>query len=68
MLDYIEGFLGDTPSSLKEYIVTDAPNNLLELGDDTTTLHPTDSKIYYRHVIQLLWLAKRSQPNLLPPL
>ena len=31
-------------------------------------LQPTNANIYYHHVMQLLWLAKRSRPDLLPPL
>ena len=68
MLDYIEGFLRNIPYSLKGYIVNVVPNHLLEVGEDTPMLQHTDSKIYYHRAIQLLWLAKRIYPDLLPPL
>ena len=61
-------FLSKIPSSLKGDSVTAAPNNLFEVGDDAPMLHITDAKIYYHHVMQLLWLAKRSCPDLLPAL
>ena len=67
MLDYIKGFLGDTPSSLKGDSVTAVPNYLFEVGDNTPMVQPIDSKIYYHRAIQLLWLANRSHPDLLPP-
>ena len=68
MLEYTEDFLRNIPSSLKGNSVTDAPNNLSEVGDDAPMLYPTDEKIYYHHMMQLLWLAKRTRPNLPPPL
>ena len=68
MFDYIEGFISKIPYSLKGDSVTDATNNLFEVGDDTPMIHPTDEKIYCHHLIQILWLTKRSQPELLPPL
>ena len=68
MIDYIEGFLSNIPYSLKGYIVTALPNHLLEVGDDNPMLQLTEIKIYYQHAIQLLWLAKRIYPDLLPML
>ena len=68
MFDYIEGFLSDINSSLKVDSVTDALNNFFELGDDAPMLQPIDEKIHCYHVMQILWLAKRSFPDLLQAL
>ena len=62
MFDYIEGFLNDIPSSLKGNSVTADPNHLFEVGYYAPILQPTFAKIYYHHVMQLLWLAKRIHP------
>ena len=68
ILDHIAGFLSEIPSSLKGDIVNSAPHHLFELGYDSPMKQPTDSNIYYHHVMQNLWLDKRSRPYLLPPL
>ena len=68
MFDYIEVFLSDIPSSLKIDSVTAAPDHLFEIGDDSIVLHPTNANIYYHHMIHILWMAKRSRPDMLPPL
>ena len=63
--DYIEGFIRDIPSSLKGNIVNSDPNHLFEVGYDAPMLHPTDSNIYFYHMMQLLWLAKIISTDLL---
>ena len=66
MFDHIEDFLIKIPSFLKEDSVTAAPNDLFKVGYDAPMLQPIDSKIYYHHVMQILWLAKIICPDLLP--
>ena len=68
MFDYIEGFISKILSSLKGGSVTADPNHLFEVVDDAPMLQPIYLKIYYNHGMQLLWLANRSRPDLLPPL
>ena len=65
MFDYIDFFLRKIPSSLKGDSVTAGPNHLLDVGDDAPMLQLADAKIYYHHLMQLIWLAKRSRPDLL---
>ena len=68
MFDYIEGFISKIPSSLKVDSMSADPNPLLKVIDNAPMLQPTDSKIYYHHMMLLLWLSNIRRPDLLPPL
>ena len=68
MFDYIYGFLKDILESLKGDIPTGAPNHLFDVVDLYYKLNARDSKVYYHHTMQLIWISKRDSPDLLPPL
>lgn len=67
MLDYIQGILDEVPESFLGKTPTPAANHLFDTEGAAVPLDPADAKVYYHHVMQLLYLCKRARPDLQLP-
>jgi hypothetical protein len=66
MFDYIEELIKDTPSELmKGSSVTPAVNHLFGVHPECVKLNDVDTAIYHHLTAKLLYLSKRTQPDLL---
>ena len=66
MLDYIQQVLDDAPDELlKGASTSPAANHLFNVNEDCTKLDPATAILYHHIVAQLLYLGKRTRPDLL---
>ena len=66
MYDYIDRMIADAPADLmKGPCSTPAANHLFETNDNAEKLDPATAIIYHHLTAQLLYLAKRTRPDLL---
>ena len=65
MMEYIEQVLEETPESLmKGSAATPAASHLFTVGDDREKLSSEDAEIYHHLVAKVLYLCKRTRPDL----
>ena len=66
MQDYVEALLAECPKDLmKGPSVTPAANHLFEVNPNAIKLSPIDSDMYHHLVAKLLYLGKRTRPDIL---
>ena len=66
MYDYIDRMLAETPADLlKGPSATPAANHLFDVNEKASKLDPATAIIYHHLTAQLLYLAKRTRPDLL---
>ena len=66
MHDYVEALLAECPRDLlKGPSVTPAANHLFEVNPNATKLSSVDSDMYHHLVAKLLYLGKRTRPDIL---
>ena len=66
MHDYVEALLDESPKSLlKGPSVTPAANHLFDVNPNATKLNSVDSDMYHHLVAKLLYLGKRTRPDIL---
>ena len=66
MNDYVQNMLDETPESLmKGAMSSPAANHLFEVDADAVKLEDVDAETYHHLVAKLLYLAKRSRPDIL---
>ena len=67
MIDYIQRLLDEAPVELlKGASTSPASNYLFNVNENCTKLDPSTAIMYHHIVAQLLFLAKRTRPDLLP--
>jgi len=64
MKDYIEEMLEDLPSDMDGEAVTPAANHLFEVNDNPEKLDESTSQTFHHLTAKLLFLAKRSRPDI----
>ena len=66
MPQYIEDLLGECPESImKGTLATPATNHLFQTNENAERLGATDAVLYHHLVAKLLYLGKRTRPDLL---
>ena len=66
MFDYIDRMLEDAPDELmKGPSATPAPNHLFQVNPDAEKLDTSSTILYHRLTAQLLYLGKRTRPDVL---
>ena len=67
MKDYIQQVINETPDELMKGSATSpAANHLFEVNEDAEKLDPATAITFHHLVAQLLYLAKRTRPDILP--
>mmetsp|Transcript_25421 Transcript_25421/g.38556 ORF Transcript_25421/g.38556 Transcript_25421/m.38556 type:complete len:84 (+) Transcript_25421:2644-2895(+) len=66
MLDYIDRLIAETPEEvLKGEGTSPAANHLFQVNDRGTKLDASSAIMYHHLIAQLLYLGKRTRPDLL---
>jgi hypothetical protein len=64
MEEYINNVLNDVPESMSGTAATPAANHLFEINPNTEKLNSSDSELFHHITAQLLYLCKRSRPDI----
>ena len=64
MIDYIGKILDDISEDMKGESDTPAAHHLFEISEDATELSQSDADLFHHFVAQLLYLLKRSRPDI----
>jgi hypothetical protein len=64
MEEYINNVLNDVPESMSGTAATPAANHLFEISPNAKKLDSNDSELFHHITAQLLYLCKRSRPDI----
>ena len=65
MVKYVESMIEDFPVKINKISKTTAADNLLDIGTGKL-LNKANSEIYHTTVVKVLFLCKRSRPDIQP--
>ncbi|VEU34053.1 unnamed protein product [Pseudo-nitzschia multistriata] len=64
MFDYLEEIIQNLPDSLRGTAVTPAGDHLFKVNDESPKLSQADADKFHHYVAKLLFMAKRSRPDI----